>query len=144
MDLPLPETIYPVSTTSGTVGGYEPKASTPKRQAQWSGPVCPNPECGGTRTPVRTSGKDSEDRPLRERVCADCETVFTTIEQIVLFANGPRAGEPVKFALIDTEHRRRKREGKRKRFGWSAGGAMLRTREVRIHGMPRVEGRSIR
>lgn len=126
------------SLTSGTVGGYEPKAST-SRQAAWSGPECPS--CESNQTPVRTSGKDKDDRPLRERVCADCGEAFTTIEQVVRFAGGVLAGQPVQFALIDVEHRRRKRENKRRRFGWAAGGAMLRTREVAIYGRPHIDGR---
>lgn len=130
------------SVTSGTVN-VEPRPSA-KRQASWSGPECPNPECGGNHTPVRTSGRDIEDRPLRDRVCADCGSSFTTIEQVVLFAGGADAGKPVPFALVDVEHRRRKREAKRRRYGWQAGGQMLRTREVRISGQPRVNGRSAR
>jgi hypothetical protein len=120
--------------TSGTVGAYEPKASKPRRQQPWSGPECP--ACGGTRTPVRNSGKDKDGRPLRDRRCGDCGTGFTTIEQVVMGGHGP-----VPFALVDVEHRRRKRESKRRRFGWNAGGARLRTREVQIAGQPRVNTR---
>lgn len=133
----------PVGSLSGTVGAYEPRLSAPRRQQPWSGTECPNEDCGSTNTPVRTSGRDAQEHMLRERVCRDCGQVFTTIEQVVLITGGPQSGEPVKFALIDVEHRRRKRESKRRRFGWNGGGAMLRVREVRIAGVPRVDGRRI-
>jgi hypothetical protein len=131
-----------VGVATGTVGGYERPA--PKRQAAWTGPECPNPDCGSTKTPVRTSGKDVYERPLRARRCENCGTTFTTIEQVVLFEGGPQHDAPVPFALVDVEHRRRKRESKRRRFGWQAGGAMRRTREVIIYNQPRVNGRNAR
>ena len=138
----MSDTERAVALTSGTVS-VEPRIRHDRRQSTWSGPECPNEECGSTRTPVRTSGKDLEDRPLRERVCADCGQVFTTIEQVILFGTGlgPHGGQPVKFSLVDVEHRRRRRESKRRRFGWQAGGRMLITRQVRIFGVPRVNVR---
>lgn len=79
-----------------------------RTQKPWSGPECPS--CGSVVTKVGTSGKDMDDRPLRDRRCRDCGASFVTVEAVV---------PDVKFSEVDVEHKRRARESKRKRFGWT-------------------------
>lgn len=135
-----PVTTSGQSVTSGTMT-VEPRP-TERPQQPWSGPECPNPDCGDTRTPVRTSGRDVEERVLRERECENCGTIFTTIEQVVLFTGGDKSSEPVPFTLVDVERRRRRRENWRRRTGWKGrSNNRLRKREVAITGQPRVDAR---
>lgn len=109
-----------IDAESVTSGGFGVDVRRGHRQAPWSGYECQNEDCGGTRTKVRTSGRDSEGRPLRDRVCQDCGTAFVTVETVVVAYGGDTA--PVRFAEVDVEHRRRKRENKRRKFGWRPGG----------------------
>jgi hypothetical protein len=130
----------PVGSTSGTVGAYEPKASKPRRQRPWTGPTCPNEDCGSVKTPVRTSGKDDRDRPLRDRVCRDCGTAFVTIEQVVRVERGPRNGGLARFSEVDVEHQRRVTENRRRKFGWQPHPEAMK-KPGRVHGTAYIDGR---
>lgn len=129
-----------VDTSLSGSFGHEVDRSGRRRQAPWSGPACTNEDCGSTRTKVRTSGRDEDERPLRERVCQDCGTAQVTIEVPVRVISGGDTS-PVRFAEVDVEHRRRKRESKRRRFGWSPQPFAQRAKSVPIRGTMYIDGR---
>ena len=126
------------ATTTGSFG-FEVDRTRRPGQAPWTGLACPDPDCGGTKTKVRTSGRDEDDRPLRERVCADCGQAFVTVETYVVPIGGPNI--PVRFAEVDVEHKRRARESKRRRFGWQPQPQARRAKVRRIRGTMTIDGR---
>ncbi len=81
------------AVTSGTVGGYEPRQREPQGISTTVRPECP--ECGSTSTRVYNTGRDIDDRPLRDRRCQDCGYRGVTLEDWVPGAT---------FTEVDTQH----------------------------------------
>lgn len=72
------------------------------------------PECGSILTRSRGGGRSDEDHRLRRRICEECRLIFTTVEVPILYENG----SPVPLVALDSDYRRRKRQGGRLRVGY--------------------------
>jgi hypothetical protein len=73
--------------------GFEPRARVSPTIRTTVRPECP--ECGSTDTRVFNTGRDLDDRPLRDRRCRDCGYRGVTLEDWVTGAT---------FTDVDAQH----------------------------------------